>query len=230
MSILKFLRRHYRALKILDALFVAFSQHPFTLIWPEGSDKILGIEVLGEYFRFRLVEIAIRTKHISTPAEKLRQKRNWLLRQSKWDYKLTQRLKLVIRDIQGRAVHYEWSDTKKKPLEICLQSFLSALLTAAKELKIERGDRGTWRRQWDALRAHELMVIEKQMKSARKLELLRKSVNDWAEATTLREYLIRLRKAVNRLRTPQEREEGQKIIFWLRQELRSIDPILNLTG
>ncbi len=36
-----------RALRILDALFLAFSQHPFGLIWPEGSDKKLDIEVLG---------------------------------------------------------------------------------------------------------------------------------------------------------------------------------------
>jgi hypothetical protein len=30
-----------RALRILDELFFAFSQHPFGMDWPEGSDKKL---------------------------------------------------------------------------------------------------------------------------------------------------------------------------------------------
>src|SRR5262249_13528951 len=39
-----------RALRILDALFLAFSQAPFGLVWPEGNDKKLDITVLGEWF------------------------------------------------------------------------------------------------------------------------------------------------------------------------------------
>src|SRR5262249_1252978 len=124
-----------RALRILDALFISFSQSPFNLIWPEGSDKKLDLEVLGESFRFRLLEVLQRRKRVRTAAGLRRQKRDWLVRQSKWEFKGTQRLKLVIADINGAGVHYEWSDSKTQPLETCLRDFLLALITAAKELK-----------------------------------------------------------------------------------------------
>jgi hypothetical protein len=64
--------------------------------------------------------------------------------------------------------------------------------------------------KWDELRAYELTEIQRHDEDARKVALLRQSMDDWAEAETLPEHLVRLTKAVEKLTTAQERRTGTR--------------------
>ena len=217
-----------RALRILDALFIALGEPPFGVKWGEAENERLGITVLGEYFRFQLVEVVQQRPHRATATERIRQRQNWLLRPSRCDYKLTRQLQFIISDIRGQSIKHRWSDAEGHPLEGCVQTFLVKLIEIANELKKERGEIGSWRKQWDQFRALELERDRKGHEDVRKLDVVRQSLSDWAEAQTMREFVSRLRRAVNKSKSIEERQQGRELIRWVKEELRSVDPLRNL--
>jgi hypothetical protein len=212
-----------RALRILDALFVAFDKEPFELSWPEGSDTKVTVTVLGEPLRFSMGEIIRYKPHVTTRGEAFRQKHDWFWRPPRWDFELTGRLQLIIDGIHGQRLRHVWSDGKR-PLEACLSEFLVSLIAVAKELKTERADQGNWRQRWDRFRARELEEERKREASRRRVASLNRYFIDWLHARNVREFVGALEKELQNIGTlPHERE--QSLLNHVREYLDSVDPM-----
>ena len=204
-----------RALRILDALFLALDQQPFQLTWPKGGKSRLTISVLDDTFRFAMSEIIKYSRHRPTSTERLRQKQDWAFRPSKSDYKLTGQLCLEIDSIRGRRRHHKWSDGSDRPLEVCLREFLIALLGLAQDLSKERAGAGSWRARWDRHVALEKQLLAKQAAAVQKTDLITQALKNRASATALRDFLAELECALPKIEDVEERRHGQELAAWI---------------
>ena len=217
-----------RALRILDALFVAFEREPFGVFWPEGSNTKVEITVLGERFRFSMAEIILYTRHKPTAAEAFRQRQDWFWRPPKWNFKLTQHLQLVIEGTKGERLRRIWSDGKR-PLERCLEEFLVSLLAVARELKRQREEGGTWRQRWDRMRSRELQQEQQQNEETARLALWTKHLADWTQAQDMRRLMAATKEAVQKIEDVAQQQRGLSLINWLDKFIGSIDPVKNIS-
>jgi hypothetical protein len=217
-----------RALRILDALFLALDQEPFRLSWPEGSDARLTISVLDDTFRFAISEIIHYARHRPTSRERLQQKQNWAFRPRKSDYKLTGRLRLEIDGVQGRRRHHAWSDGSR-PLEVCLREFLVALVGLAQDLGKERTGAGSWRACWDRHQALEKQLAAKQSAAVHRIDLVTQTIKNRESAKALREFLAVLELALPKIEDVEQRRQGQELAAWIARRADALDPVMNMS-
>jgi len=217
-----------RALRILDALFLALDQKPFRLSWPEGSDARLTISVLDDTFRFAISEIIQYKRHRPTSRERFHQKQNWAFRPRKSDYKLTGRLRLEIDGIQGRRRHHAWSDASR-PLEACLHDFLGALVGLAQDLRRERSGAGSWRASWDQHQALEKQLLARQSATVYRIDLVTQTIKNRESAGALREFLAVLKRALPKIDDAEKRRQGQELAAWIARRADALDPLKNIS-
>ena len=217
-----------RALRILDALFLAVDQEPFRLSWPEGSDARLTISVLDDTFRLAISEVIQYKRHRPTSRERLHQKQNWAFRPRRSDYKLTGHLRLEIDGIRGRKRHHAWSDGSR-PLEACLRDFLVALVGLAQDLKRERTGAGSWRACWDQHQALEKQLQARQSAAVYRIDLVTQTIKNRESADALREFLVLLERALLDIEDVEQRRQGQELATWIARRADALDPVKNLS-
>ena len=80
-----------RALRMMNALFLALEERGQSVSWPKEEKAALTLAVDGETVRFCALEITESLRHVLTPAE---QKHPWMA--PKWDYKVSGKLQFRI--------------------------------------------------------------------------------------------------------------------------------------
>jgi hypothetical protein len=218
-----------RALRILDALFIALDREPFRLKWPEGGDSRLTVSVLDDTFRFCMSEIIQYTRHKPTVAERRQQKHNWAFRPSKSNYKLTGRLRLEIDGVRGRRRHHEWSDRSTRPLEVSLREFLIALVGLAQDLNKERVGAGSWRARWDRHQALEKQLLARQSATVHRNDLVAQAIKDRESAREMRNFLAVLKSALPKIEDAEERRHGHELAKWIACQADTLDSVKRMS-
>jgi|HubBroStandDraft_6_1064221.scaffolds.fasta_scaffold371790_3 hypothetical protein len=85
-----------RALRILDAFFVAIAERRMQIVWPNEENASLHIVCESESIGFALEEILDRKAHIPTEQEAARHKRDYWWSPPKWDYHSTGMLRISL--------------------------------------------------------------------------------------------------------------------------------------
>ncbi len=217
-----------RALRILNALFVAFDESPFNLNWPDNSSAKLTIAVLGECFRFSMIEIIDSKRHTPSVPVHVRQKIG-SSPPPKWDFAPTSRLQLVIEAVHGHRLRCIWSDVTLRPLEVCLHGFLDALVGLAQALNRERLGRGNWRLKWDRQREHEKETAAKQAEIARKSSVLDRALVGWENANKTLQFLaVRVSARAVDDNTNQQPCSHQ-LFLWIEQQADNLNPLQDVS-
>jgi hypothetical protein len=97
-----------RALRIMNALFLALEERGQSVSWSKEEAATLMLAVDGETVRFCVLEITESVRHVLTPEE---QKHPWMA--PKWDYKLTGKLRFRVDNLPYSAgVRGTWAERK----------------------------------------------------------------------------------------------------------------------
>jgi len=117
-----------RALRICDGLIKVLE----TLGWQVhvGGVSHHGnfVTVLGQSIQFGIEEDLDRFLHVLTPQEERKKARGEYIRDIKWDYHPSGRLKIRIKDCgYGDGLRKSWSDSARNRLEVQLDEFLEAI-------------------------------------------------------------------------------------------------------
>jgi hypothetical protein len=100
-----------RALRIMNALFLALEERGQSVSWSKEEEAALTLAVDGETVKFCVLEITESLRHALTPEE---QKYPWMA--PKWDYKLTGKLQFRVDNLPYSAgVRGTWSDVSVRP-------------------------------------------------------------------------------------------------------------------
>lgn len=203
-----------RALRVMNALFLALEERGHVVSWPKKEDERLFVSVEGESVMISLREVLDSEKHVLTPAE---QKHPWVA--PKWDSKLTGRLRLSIDNLPSASgpVRGSWADGKVQILENCLGDFVVGVKVAAAAIKKHRIESEEWARR----REEERKQREKQQKLAeehkRKAEFLTELMENWETAERVRAFLRAMTECTSQLKLPDEKKSKKFAKCWIGQ-------------
>src|SRR3984885_9545149 len=214
-----------RALRIMNALFLALEERGHSISWPKEEEAALTLGIDGETVRFCVLEITESLRHVLTPAE---QKHPW--RAPRWDYKLTGRLQFRVDNLPYSAgVRGTWSDGKCQRLEKCIGDFIIGLRVAAAAIKKnrqeteERGGRGEEERK---------QKEEQRRKAAehkRKAEFVTGLMRNREEAENVRTFVNALAECAGKLElSSEEKGDIQQVVDWTTKYADFLDPLSDL--
>ena len=215
-----------RALRIMNALFLALEERGHSISWPKEEEAALTLGIDGETVRFCVLEITESLQHVLTPAE---QKHPW--RAPKWDYKLTGKLRFRMDNLPYSAgVRGTWSDGKCQRLEKCIGGFIVGLRIAAAAIKKNRQEIEERERRWEEERKQQ----EEQRRSAaehkRKAEFVTELMRNWEEAQKVRTFAKALAESSSKLELSDEQKSDiQQVVHWTTEYAELIDPLIDLT-
>jgi hypothetical protein len=215
-----------RALRIMNALFLALEERGHLVSLPKKEDEHLTVSVDGESVAISLREDLDSEKHALTPAE---QKHPWIA--PKWDYKLTGRLRLSIDNLPYASgpVRGSWADGKVQILENCLGDFVVGVKVAAAAIKKQRIESEEWARRREVERKHREEREQLAREHKRKAEFVIELIGNWEEAQRLRSFVKALMESVSQSELSEEaKREIQQVIDWTDEYAESLDPLSDL--
>jgi hypothetical protein len=215
-----------RALRIMNALFLALEERGQSVSWPKEEEAALTLGVDGEAVRFCVLEITENLRHVLTPAE---QKHPWMA--PKWDYKLTGKLKFRLDNLPYSAgVRGRWSDGKCQRLEKCIGDFVVGLRVAAAVIKKNRQETEERERRWEEERKQQEEQRRKAAEHKRKREFVTELMRDWEEAQNVRTFVKALAEVAGKLElSDEEKSEIQQVVDWATEYAEFLDPLSDLT-
>jgi len=215
-----------RALKILNALLLAFEQRGQSASWPKEEGALLAVSIDGEAVRFSLSEVTDNLAHVLTPAEA---KHSWSV--PKHDYKLAGRLQLQISNLPPfmGPIRRTWADGKQQRIEACIGDFMVGLSVAAAAIKKNRQETEERQRRWAEERKREEEERRIAEERKRKAELVTELIEKWEEAARLREF-VRAIEQVTAKSDFSDAEKGdiREVVDWTREYADSLDPLSDL--
>src|SRR5580692_9302420 len=174
-----------RALRIMNALFLALEERGQSVSWPKEEQATLTLGVDGEAVRFCVLEITENLRHVLTPAE---QKHPWMA--PKWDYKLTGRIRLSIDNLPYAShVRATWADGKVQIVENCIGDFIVGLKVASAAIKKSRLEHEERERRWEEERRQREERERRAQEHKRKAELVSGLIENWEEANRVRTFV-----------------------------------------
>ena len=215
-----------RALRIMNALFLALEERGFVVSWPKKEDEHLTASVDGEPVEISIREAIDSAKHVLTPAE---QKHPWMA--PKWDYKLTGRLRLSIDNLpySSGPVRGTWADGKIQLVENCLGDFIVSLKVAAAAIKKSRLEREESARRREEERKQREVQQKKAEEHKRKADFITELIENWEEAQRVRVFVRAMTECVSQLElSDQEKRDIQQVVDWTNEYAESLDPISDL--
>ncbi len=209
-----------RAVRIMNALFLALETRGYLVDIQCGYNKVLGVSINGEPVEFGIEEKFRRTE---LAQDKLRQDDSWSYR--RYEYVPTGILTLKIHEyVDGQQK--SWSDGKTMQLEACLNAFIVGLLKAAEALKARRRQReqealarleAERRRQEEEQRCQEELA---------KRQTLIKEAENWTRAQQLRAYLSAVKEAlIKKHGVIQQGSKADQWLTWAYQQAEAFDPL-----
>jgi hypothetical protein len=215
-----------RALRIMNALFLALEERGHSISWPKEKEAALTLGIDGETVRFCVLEIIESLQHVMTPAE---QKHPW--RAPKWDYKLTGKLRFRMDNLPYSAgVRGTWSDGKCQRLEKCIGDFIVGLRIAAAALKKNRQEIEERERRWEEERKQQEEQRRRAAEHKRKAEFVTELMRNWEEAQKVRTFAKALAESSSKLELSDEQKSDiQQAVHWTTEYAELIDPLIDLT-
>jgi hypothetical protein len=215
-----------RALRIINALFLALEERGQSISWPKEEEAVLTVNVDGETVRFCVLEVTESLRHVLTPAE---QKHPWMA--PKWDYKLTGKLQLRMDNLPYSAgVRRTWSDGKCKRLEKCIGDFIVGLRVGAAAIKKNRQETEERERRWEEERKQQEEQRRKAAEHKRKAEFVTELMRNWEEAQNVRTFVNALAECVGKLElSDEEKNDIQQVVNWTTEYAEFLDPLSDLT-
>lgn len=214
-----------RALRIMNALFLAVEERGYVVSWPKKEGERLTVSVEGESVAVSMQEILDSERHVLTPVE---EEHPW--RAPKWDYKLTGRLRLSIDSLPYSShVRATWADGKIQIVENCLGDFIVGLKVAAAAIKKSRLEREARDRRWEEERKKEEEQRRRAEEHKRRAELINGLIENWEEANRVRTFVGALTKAASQKELPDDKKwEIQQVLDWTIKYADFLDPLTDL--
>ena len=122
-----------RAVRIMNALFLALEARGHQLGIQDGFKKAFGVRMTGQPVEFGLEE---KFQRIERPEDKNRKQNPWGYR--RYEYVSTGTLMLKITEWGAAGLQKTWSDGKTIKIENCLNDFVVGLLKVAEVVKTRR--------------------------------------------------------------------------------------------
>jgi hypothetical protein len=215
-----------RALRIMNALFLALEERGQSVSWPKEEEAALTLGVDGETVRFCVLEITESLRHVLTPAE---QKHPWMA--PKWDYKLTGKLQFRVGNLPYSAgVRGTWSDGKCQRLEKCIGDFIVGLRVASAAIKKNRQETEQRERRSEEERKQQEEQRRKAAEHKRKAEFVTELMRKWEEAQNVRTFVKALAECAGKLElSDKEKSEIQQVVDWATEYADFLDPLSDLT-
>lgn len=215
-----------RALRIMNALFLALEERGHVVSWPKKEDEHLTVGVDGEPVAISMREGIDSEKHVLTPAE---QKHPWMA--PKWDYKITGRLRLSIDNLpySRGPIRGTWADGRIQIVENCLGDFIVGLKVAGNAIKKHRleSEEAARRREIERKQREEQQRLAQEHK--RKAEFFAELVANWEEAQRLRTFVRAMTECASQVELSEEgRRDIQQVIDWTTEYAESVDPLSDL--
>ena len=176
-----------RAIRILNTLETALSAAGMAWEVDQKRRQIVG-NMLGETVSFELVERYFRTEHIEKHPTY-----SW---QDEKTYAYSFSGDLTIRIDGWYRGRKSWSDGKTKRLEDKLPEVIEGFLAAAEAMRMRTIEREEQHKRWaeKEKRRAEMERIDREEKAF--LDATIKEANDWAQANTIRQYAVHLRRLI----------------------------------
>lgn len=215
-----------RALRIMNALFLALEERGHVVSVPEKEDEHLTVGVDGEPVAMSMREVIDSEKHVLTPAE---QKHPWMA--PKWDYKLTGRLRLSIDNLphSSAPVRGTWADGRIQIVENCLGDFIVGLKVAAVAIKKHRLECEEWARRREVERKQREEQQRLAQERKRKAEFITELIGNWEEAERVRAFVKAMTECSAQLELSEETKgEIQQVVDWTKEYSESLDPLSDL--
>jgi hypothetical protein len=214
-----------RALRIMNALFLALEERGQSVSWPKEEEATLTLAVDGETVRFCVLEITESLRHVLTPEE---QKHPWMA--PKWDYKVTGKLQFRVSNLPYSAgVRGTWSDGKCQRLENCIGDFIVGLRVAAAAIRKNRQETEERERRWEEERKQREEQRRKAEEHKRKAEFVTELMRNWEEAQCVRTFVKALTERAGRLELPEvEKLDIQQVVEWTTKYAEFLDPLSDL--
>ena len=214
-----------RALRIINALFLALEERGQSVSWSKEEEATLTLVVDGEMVRFCVLEITESLRHVLTPEE---QKRPWTA--PKWDYKLTGKLQFRVDNLPYSAgVRGTWSDGKCQRLEKCIGDFIIGLRVAAAAIKKNRQETEERERRWEEERKQKEEQRRKAAEHKRKAEFVTELMRNREEAENVRTFVKALAECAGKLElSEEEKRDIQQVVDWTTEYAEFLDPLSDL--
>jgi hypothetical protein len=215
-----------RALRIMNALFLALEERGQLVSWPKEEEAALTLVVDGETVRFCVLEITESLRHVLTAAE---QKHPWMAPKS--DYKLTGKLRFRVDNLPYSAgVRGAWADGKCQRLEKCIGDIVVGLRVAAAAIKKNRRETEERERRWEEERKQQEEQRRRAAEHKRKAEFVTELMRNWEEAQNVRTFVKALTECVGELElTDEEKSDIQQVVDWATEYAEFLDPLSDMT-
>jgi len=211
-----------RALRIMNALFLALEGRSYQVGIQDGYKKTLGVRIDGQPIEFGLEE---KFQRIERSEDKTRKQNPWGYRQ--YEYRSTGTLMLKITDWGADGLQKTWSDGKTMKIEDCLNEFLVGLLKVAAAVKAYRAkqeEEERLRREAERRRYEEAQKREEELARRRALE--QEAVN-WAKAQQVRIYLSAVKDMlIAKHGQIQPGSPADQWLIWAHQHADRLDPLV----
>ncbi|MDP3092172.1 MAG: hypothetical protein Q8N04_15970 [Nitrospira sp.] len=212
-----------RAVRIMNALFLALEARGHQVGIQAGYKKTLGVRIDGQPVEFGLEEKFQRSERSE---EKNRKQDPWGYR--RYEYVSTGTLMLKITEWGADGLQKTWSDGKTTKLENYLNDFVVGLLRVAEAVKARRRKQEQeeqLRREAERRRQEE--AIKRQEELAR-LQALEQEAANWAKAQQLRTYLSALKDMLTiKHGEIQPGSRADQWLTWAHQHADRLDPLVN---
>jgi hypothetical protein len=214
-----------RALRIMNALFLALEERGQSASWSKEEEAPLTLAVDGETVRFCVLEVTESVRHVLTPDE---QKHPWMA--PKWDYKLTGKLQFRVDNLPYSAgVRGTWSDGKCQRLEKCIGDFIIGLRVAAAAIKKNRQETEERERRWEEERKQKEEQRQKAAEHKRKAEFVTELMRNREEAENVRTFVKALAECAGKLELSfEEKGDIQQVVDWTTKYADFLDPLSKL--
>jgi hypothetical protein len=212
-----------RALRIADALFKALEKRGHSVIVHQNRTMDTFAVIKNEKVEICLEENVTQIDHVPTPKEIENQQRySWSYMQ-KYDYVPSNKLAL---HINGRVAYYisqrTWRDRKNKPLEECLNDFITGLYEAAEFLKKDRIEEEIREKQRQEQQEHLYQMQLLQEAEQEKIEELNAEITNWRMSQEIRAYV-----AAMRTKNIEPGSELAKQLEWASKYADHLDPLVD---
>ena len=215
-----------RALRIMNALFLALEERGHSISWPKEEEATLSLGIDGQTVSFCLKETTDSVRHAPTPEEA---KHPWMA--PKWDYKLTGKLQFRIENVPSwmGPMRSTWSDGKLQRLEKCLGDIVVGLKVVAGAIKKHKRDIEERDKRWEEERKQEQERKRRAEEHKRKAEFIAEMMRNWEDAQRLRTFVKALAERSTQLELPDgEKQNVQQVVDWTAKYAEFLDPLTDL--
>ncbi len=214
-----------RALRILDAFFMALEGRGMEIVWPKEENASLRIVCEPESIGFALEEILDRKAHRPTPQEEARHKRDYWWSPPKWDYEATGLLRISLQGGETTGARRTWSERKERNLESQLGAVMLGIRTLVDSIKKVKAERQRWHDEFEAEQKRRREEAEKQREFERRGEVISKSAQALHRRQLVRDLAVGLENSVHRNKLDNESlTRMRELLKWCSEYANEIDP------